>query len=134
MFLICACADDESRFVPAESLPATTSTSRPPPRIANAEATVAAMRAGFRTCYNKGLSTDPDMAGVLVISIKIAPDGAVVDVMKIGGGGLAADVEECILSRARRSLFEAPGGTGSTIQFPVRFVRQGHDDLDASTE
>ena len=50
--LVCAaCAEDETHFTAVDP-PATT---YQPPRVANAEATIAAMRPGFRTCYNKGL-------------------------------------------------------------------------------
>jgi len=97
------------------------STSAP---VANAEATIARLRPGFRSCYNKGLANDPSMAGKLVLAIKIAPNGDVSSVSKVGGSGLSSDVESCIMRKARNATFDAPGGSGSTVQVPVTFVRQ----------
>ncbi len=97
------------------------STSAP---VANAEASIAKLRPGFRSCYNKGLANDPSMAGKIVLAIKIAPNGDVNDVSKVGGSGLSSDVEQCIIKRARGGTFDAPGGGGSTIQVPVTFVKQ----------
>jgi hypothetical protein len=97
------------------------STSAP---VANAEAAIARLRPGFRSCYNKGLANDPSMAGKIVLAIKIAPNGDVNDVSKVGGSGLSSDVEQCIIKRAKGGTFEAPGGSGSTIQVPVTFVKQ----------
>ncbi len=98
------------------------STSAP---VANAERTIAGLRPGFRSCYNKGLANDPSMAGKIVLAIKIAPNGEVQDVSKVGGSGLASDVEQCIIKKARNASFDAPGGSGSTVQVPVTFVKQG---------
>jgi len=97
------------------------STSAP---VANAEAAIAKLRPGFRSCYNKGLANDPSMAGKIVLAIKIAPNGDVNDVSKVGGSGLSSDVEQCIIKRAKNGTFDAPGGSGSTIQVPVTFVKQ----------
>jgi len=97
------------------------STSAP---VANAEATIARLRPGFRSCYNKGLANDPSMAGKLVLAIKIAPNGDVTSVTKAGGSGLSSDVESCIIRKAKNATFDAPGGSGSTVQVPVTFVRQ----------
>ena len=46
------------------------------------------------------------------------------DVSKVGGSGLSSDVEQCIIKRAKGGTFDAPGGSGSTIQVPVTFVKQ----------
>lgn len=97
------------------------STSAP---VANAEAAIAKLRPGFRSCYNKGLANDPSMAGKIVLAIKIGANGDVNDVSKVGGSGLSSDVEQCIIKRARNGSFDAPGGSGSTIQVPVTFVKQ----------
>jgi hypothetical protein len=92
--------------------------------IANAEAAIAKLRPGFRSCYNKGLANDPSMAGKIVLAIKIASNGDVSDVSKAGGSGLSSEVESCIINRAKHASFDAPGGSGSTVQVPVTFVKQ----------
>ncbi len=92
--------------------------------VANAERTIARLRPGFRSCYNKGLANDPSMAGKLTMAIKIAPNGEVQSVSKVGGSGLSPDVEACIMRKTRNASFDAPGGGGSTIQVPVTFVQQ----------
>ena len=111
LLLLVGCADEPQ---PASAAP----------HVANAEATIAALRAGLRTCYNKGLMMDPTMEGRLVISIRIAPDGATSSASKVGGTGLSPEVEECMLAKVRRAVFEAPGGEGSTVQLPLTFIRQ----------
>jgi len=109
---------------PIATVTPTTSTTKPPAApVANAEATIAAMRPGMRSCYNRGLNKDPDMQGIIVIMIAVDGAGAVVDVSKVGGDGLASEVEDCIMNVARRGVFEAPGGSGSKVQVPITFKR-----------
>jgi hypothetical protein len=100
----------------------TTATMGVAPPVANAEATLARMRPGFRSCYNHGLAVDRNMSGKLVIAIHIRPDGDVDRVDKVGGTGLSADVEKCILRKATYAIFDAPGGKGSVVQVPITFV------------
>src|SRR5262249_43081874 len=45
--------------------------------VANASAVVAGMAAGFRRCYNKGLTEDPSMKGSVRITARIGPNGEV---------------------------------------------------------
>ena len=70
------------------------------------------------------MANDPSMAGKIVLAIKIGANGDVNDVSKVGGSGLSSEVEQCIIKRARNGSFDAPGGSGSTIQVPVTFVKQ----------
>jgi hypothetical protein len=79
------------------------------------------MRPGFRSCYNRGLANDPSITGKIVVLIKIDGSGNVVTTTKIGGTGLPPEVEQCILDRAGKATFDAPGGSGSAIQVPVTF-------------
>jgi hypothetical protein len=98
------------------------STSAP---VANAEASVAKLRPGFKICYQQGLNVDPAMAGKVVMSAKIAPNGEVQSVDAVSNSGLSSQVVECIKRKVRNAQFDAPGGSGSTIQIPVSFVQQG---------
>lgn len=95
-----------------------------PTPVANAEQAIARLRPGFRSCYNKGLASDPSMEGSITIAITVAKNGDVDDVVKKSGHGLSSDVEACIIKRARNATFDAPtsGGT-ATISVPVTFAR-----------
>lgn len=83
--------------------------------------TVAMLRPGFRACYNKGLASDPTQSGTLTLEIEIDKSGDVVNVTKVGGLGLSADVEQCIMRRARGAAF--PSGASAKIRVPVTFVK-----------
>jgi TonB family protein len=93
--------------------------------VANAEATVAKLRPGFKMCYQQGLATDPTMSGKVVISAKIAPNGEVENVNVASNSGLSDQVANCIKRKVKNAQFDPPGGGGSTIQIPVSFVQQG---------
>jgi hypothetical protein len=93
--------------------------------VANAERVVASLRPGFRTCYNKGLQSDPSMAGKVLVSARISPNGEVASAGSSENTGLSSDVVECILRKVRTATFDTPGSNGSTIQIPVTFVQQG---------
>lgn len=93
--------------------------------VAGADRVIAQLRPGFRSCYNKGLQSDPGMQGKVQIAVKIAPNGEVTSVEKSGGSGLSSDVEACIMKKLKNAAFDAPGGSGSTLQVPITFVQQG---------
>jgi hypothetical protein len=93
--------------------------------VANAERTVAGLRTGFRTCYNRGLLSDPTMAGKVVVSAKISPNGEVASADSAQNTGLSSDVVQCILRKVRTATFDGPGPNGATLQIPVTFVQQG---------
>jgi hypothetical protein len=90
--------------------------------VSGADRVVAGLRPGFKSCYNKGLSSDPSMAGKIILAIKVQPNGDVESVTKAGGSGLSADVEQCIMNKAKHASFDA--GPGATLQVPVTFVQQ----------
>lgn len=92
--------------------------------ITNVDRVVAGLRARFRSCYQKGLSQDPNMAGRVVLAAKIAPTGEVANVDIASNTGLSSAVASCIAVALRNATFEAPNGSGSTIQVPVTFVQQ----------
>jgi hypothetical protein len=93
--------------------------------VAGADRVIAGLRPGFRSCYNKGLQTDPSMAGKVVVKVVISPNGDVGTVEKNGGSGLSSEVENCIMKKIKNASFDAPGGSGSTLQVPITFVQQG---------
>jgi hypothetical protein len=92
--------------------------------VSNAERVVAGLRPKFRACYNKGLTSDPSMSGSVTITAKVAPNGEVTAADSGAGGGLSADVQACIARVVKNAQFDPPGGSGSTINIPVKFVQQ----------
>ena len=90
--------------------------------VSDADRVIAGLRPSFKSCYNKGLANDPSMSGKIVLAIKVQPNGDVESVSKAGGSGLSAEVEQCIIGRAKRASFSAGGG--ATLQVPVTFVQQ----------
>jgi hypothetical protein len=92
--------------------------------VANAQAVVAGMAAGFRRCYNKGLAEDPNMKGSIRITAKIGPNGEVLGASPGGGGGLSGSVVACVAARVASAQFAPPEGGGATIVIPVTFISQ----------
>lgn len=93
--------------------------------VANADRTIAGLRPQFRSCYNKGLQSDPGMSGKVTVAVKIGANGEVTSVEKAGGSGLSPEVEACIMKKIKNANFDSPGGGGSTLQVPITFVQQG---------
>jgi hypothetical protein len=92
--------------------------------ISNAAKVVAAMRAAFRQCYQKGLDQNPDAQGSIKMSIKVGPGGEVTNVSATPSGNLPPGVVDCVTARARRAQFEPPEGGSAVVQVPVTFVKQ----------
>jgi len=92
-------------------------------QVGNAERVVAGMRAGFRACYNRGLATNPDLAGQVRIIAKIGPNGEVLSATP-QASGLSPEVVDCVVRRVKSGQFAAPEGGGATITIPVTFVKQ----------
>jgi len=92
--------------------------------ISNAAKVVAAMRAAFRQCYQKGLDQNPDAQGSIRMSIKVGPGGEVSNVSATPSGNLPPGVVECVTARARRAQFDPPEGGSAVVQVPVTFVKQ----------
>ncbi len=91
--------------------------------VGNASRVVAGMRAGFRACYQRGLSENPDAAGSITLTIRVGPGG---EVQGVGGssGSLPASVVACVKARAQAAQFDAPEGGSAVISVPVTFVKQ----------
>lgn len=135
ILLICACSHEAPPTVTVAPLPthsananadanahANANADTPPP-IEDIQKTIARLRGAFRACYNRGLATDPMLAGSVNLTIKLAHDGSVSSVSKSGGTGLTLDVETCIQDKIRSTHFEPPDPQqmSSTINLPLRF-------------
>ena len=92
--------------------------------VSDASRVVAQMRAGFRACYNRGLSENPDIEGKIQLSIKVGPTGQVSSVAATKTGSLPESVVECVKARANSANFSAPQGGAAVVQVPVSFVKQ----------
>ena len=92
--------------------------------INNAERVVANLRRRFKSCYDKGLQSDPSMSGSVTIAAKVGPNGEVQSADPAGGSGLSAEVVQCIQRAVRSATFDSPGSSTATINIPVKFVQQ----------
>jgi hypothetical protein len=92
--------------------------------VSNAARVVAGMRAGFRNCYNRALSQNPDVEGRISLSIKVGPGGEVQGVTAAPSGNLPDSVVSCVKARAQAAQFDPPQGGLAVIQVPVTFVKQ----------
>jgi hypothetical protein len=92
--------------------------------VSNASRVVAGMRAGFRACYQRGLSENPDAAGSIRLTIRVGAGGEVAGVSASPSGSLPASVVSCVQARAQAAQFDAPEGGSAVIQVPVTFVKQ----------
>ncbi len=92
--------------------------------ISNAAKVVAAMRAAFRACYQRGLDQNPDAQGSIKMGIRVGPGGEVTNVSATPSGNLPPSVVDCVTARARRAQFDPPEGGAATVQVPVTFVKQ----------
>ena len=92
--------------------------------VSNAARVVAGMRAGFRSCYNRGLAENPDAQGSIRLSIKVGPGGEVQGVTASASGNLPGSVTSCVQARAQAAQFDPPEGGSAVVVVPVSFVKQ----------
>lgn len=93
-------------------------------QVGNADRVVASLRAGFRACYNRGLATNPDIQGKILLKIKIGPTGEVLGVTNTTTGDIPPAVVSCVEARAKVARFQPPEGGVAVVQVPVSFVKQ----------
>lgn len=90
--------------------------------IPNADQTVAGMRAGFRECYQKQLSSGgPGGQATLIVSVGA---GGVVEQVSAQNHGMDPSTIECLTAEAKRARFDPPRGGHAVLQVPVTLVRQ----------
>jgi TonB family protein len=76
----------------------------------------------FKSCYEARYQENPRLAGMLLLTMTVAPDGALKEVAitkdEIGDPPLA----DCVLSYVRKLIFPAPEyGGEAEVSFPLRF-------------
>ncbi len=89
---------------------------------------MAAMRSGFRACYQRGLTDHDDapLSAKLTLVLQIASSGEVVSAKVAGKQHPAlASVYDCMRTRATRALFEPGPGKSSSLSVVIDFTSQG---------
>lgn len=92
--------------------------------VSGAESCVAKMSPRFRSCYQRGLSSDPSMSGKVVLAAKVSPNGEVSSVDVVSNSGLSAEVVSCIQGIVRRADCFQNSGANASVNIPVSFVQQ----------
>jgi len=90
--------------------------------VANASSVVARMKGRFRSCYQAGLNSNPDMSGSVVLTAKIGPNGEVQSVG--GGGGSLGPIIGCLKGVVQSAAFSPPDGGSAIVSIPITFVKQ----------
>ena len=72
--------------------------------------------------YNRALREDPSLQGKVVLQLKIAPSGEVVDVNIVSSELKAPDLERKLLARIRQFDFGAKDVDTMTVTWPVDFL------------
>ncbi|MDB4994723.1 MAG: hypothetical protein JWM74_2155 [Myxococcaceae bacterium] len=76
--------------------------------LTNHERVLAGARARLRSCYTKGLQSDPSQKGAVSFTLDIAANGEV-SKAKATGPTLSPEVISCMKSTLGRLVFDAPG-------------------------
>jgi hypothetical protein len=92
--------------------------------VSDADRVIAGLRGRFRQCYQTGLNSDPSMAGKVVITARVGPNGEVQSSSVSSNSGLSPAVASCIAGVVGRAQFSPPTSGSATINIPVTFVQQ----------
>ncbi len=95
-------------------------TSAPP--VSDADRVVASLRARFRACYMRGTPADLKHGGKLNVRATLEPNGEVSGTAIVENQGFSAAIETCVKGVVNRTTFDAPGGTGATVDIPMLLV------------
>ena len=72
--------------------------------------------------YNRALREEPSLQGRVVLELKIAPEGQVVDLRVVSSELKAADLERKLLARIKQFDFGAKDVDAITVTWPVDFL------------
>lgn len=92
--------------------------------IPNAASVVAGLRSRFHACYRTALKTDPTQQGLLVVTVKVAPNGEVDSTNLAQPTDLAQPLVACVMRALRNAQLEAPGTGGAVMTVPLKFARK----------
>ena len=82
-------------------------------------AVIQGLRPRFRACYN-GASNE-SLAGRMLVSLELTPDGSVFSARIAEGQMASAKVQSCILDAIRTVQFDPPVGGSATVTVPISF-------------
>lgn len=92
---------------------------------ATVKAALEPRRAQLRFCYERGLAKNTSLAGVLVTTVSVKPDGTVSSVIFDGSTLQDAEVMDCMTKLVQRWKFEAPKNKKETlIVYMAEFARE----------
>jgi hypothetical protein len=89
-------------------------------------------RAAFRSCYHRGLVSDPTQFGHVAIVLRVGPSGRVLKAESFGACALQHDVIACMQDYGKSLRFDPPASGKDTIIIPAVFEPRGGPDVDAT--
>lgn len=102
-------------FAPPKNLP-TIGTLEP----GQIEGILSAHKSEVRDCYQKALSTDSELAGVIKVELTVAPTGAVIGARVVDTTMKAMTVQECVTGAIKKWQFPKPQGGGNLVfSYPI---------------
>ncbi len=89
--------------------------------VANANAVVAGMTAGFKRCYGKALHETGSVTGTIRVTVELDATGAVKSTERVVTGNVSSALANCVIARAGSADFGAPDRLPSTVTFLMTF-------------
>jgi hypothetical protein len=81
------------------------------------------MQRALHGCFNRGLATDPNQAGLLTVVANIGSEGQVVSATPKTNVGLNKDVVDCVLRRVKATTFAPPTAASAQVTIPIKFAQ-----------
>jgi hypothetical protein len=94
----------------------------PPPRVPNAERVIAALNAQFSTCYSRGLTMNPRLAGRGVVTLVIGPTGDVESTSFAMNEPFDATTTACLTRAVAAAKFDHPVPEGGRAKLDIPIV------------
>lgn len=99
------------------------SPSQAPPSIPKPDGPLAGARIAVRRCYERALSTNPDLAGSIRFALALAPDGRVASVTATPSGNLG-EVVGCVQGVLKGLRFDNPEGVAASVSGSFTFINR----------
>jgi hypothetical protein len=76
----------------------------------------------LRLCFHRQLTTSPQLAGSLDVSVTIGAQGEVTASKSHGGTLQSPEVERCVLSKLKKMAFDKPSSGAASVDVQLRFT------------